>query len=43
MSAVDGAATSLALSSDGVRVAYDVTGRGPMLLLLHGGGQSRHV
>jgi pimeloyl-ACP methyl ester carboxylesterase len=30
-----------ATSADGTRLAYDVTGRGPVILLLHGGGQSR--
>jgi pimeloyl-ACP methyl ester carboxylesterase len=36
-------AALFAVSKDGVRVAYDVTGEGPVLLLLPGGGQSRHV
>ena len=31
------------VASDGVRVAYDVTGTGPALILLHGGGQNRRV
>jgi len=35
--------TSFAVSKDGTRVAYDVTGTGPALVLLHGGCQSRHV
>lgn len=32
-----------AASPDGTRIAYDVTGSGPALLLLHGGGQTRRV
>src|SRR6266487_1205317 len=28
---------------DGGRVAYDVTGTGPALILLHGGGRNRRV
>jgi pimeloyl-ACP methyl ester carboxylesterase len=28
-------------SADGTRIAYDVTGSGPALILLHGGGQTR--
>src|SRR6266545_1747441 len=31
------------IARDGVRVAYDVTGTGPALILLHGGGQNRRV
>jgi pimeloyl-ACP methyl ester carboxylesterase len=30
-------------SSDGTRIAYDVTGSGPPVVLLHGGGQMRRV
>lgn len=30
-------------TADGLDVAYDVTGTGPGLILLHGGGQSRRV
>lgn len=30
-----------ATSPDGTRIAYDVTGSGPALMLLHGGGQTR--
>jgi pimeloyl-ACP methyl ester carboxylesterase len=38
---VDTATTRFAESADGTRLAYDVTGRGPAILLLHGGGQTR--
>jgi pimeloyl-ACP methyl ester carboxylesterase len=31
----------IAKSPDGTRIAYEVTGTGPALLLLHGGGQTR--
>jgi pimeloyl-ACP methyl ester carboxylesterase len=31
----------IATSSDGTRIAYERTGTGPALLLLHGGGQTR--
>jgi pimeloyl-ACP methyl ester carboxylesterase len=31
----------LAISSDGMRIAYDRTGSGPAILLMHGGGGSR--
>jgi pimeloyl-ACP methyl ester carboxylesterase len=34
--------TRFATSADGTRLAYDMTGSGPAILLLHGGGQSRH-
>ncbi|MBN1319389.1 MAG: alpha/beta fold hydrolase [Thermoleophilia bacterium] len=34
-------ATTFASSADGTRVAYDVTGRGPALVLLHGMGKTR--
>jgi pimeloyl-ACP methyl ester carboxylesterase len=30
-----------ATSADGTRIAYDVSGAGPALILLHGGGQTR--
>jgi pimeloyl-ACP methyl ester carboxylesterase len=30
-----------ATSADGTRIAYEVTGTGPALMLLHGGGQTR--
>ena len=30
-------------SVDGTRIAYDVTGTGPAVVLLHGGGQTRRV
>jgi pimeloyl-ACP methyl ester carboxylesterase len=30
-------------SPDGTRIAYDVTGTGPALMLLHGGMQTRRV
>jgi len=43
VSAIGGTVTSFAVSRDGVRVAYDLTGTGPTLMLLHGGGQSRRV
>jgi pimeloyl-ACP methyl ester carboxylesterase len=33
--------TQFVTSSDGVRIAYDMTGNGPPLILLHGGGQSK--
>lgn len=35
--------TSFAVSEDGTRIAFDVAGKGPGLVLLHGGGQSRRV
>ena len=41
--AVQSMTTSFAVSMDGVRIAYDVTGTGPALVLLHGGGQTRRV
>ncbi len=34
-------ATQFATSKDGVRIAYDVTGQGPALMLLHGAGKTR--
>lgn len=44
--AVPGAATASKVptitASDGTRIAYDVSGSGPALLLLHGGGQTRN-
>jgi pimeloyl-ACP methyl ester carboxylesterase len=33
--------TTFAISPDGVRIAYEVTGAGPSVMLLHGGGQNR--
>ena len=33
--------TQFAISADGTRIAYDVTGQGPFLMLLHGGSQDR--
>jgi pimeloyl-ACP methyl ester carboxylesterase len=33
--------TSFAISADGTRIAHDVAGSGPALVLLHGGGESR--
>lgn len=33
--------TAFVTSPDGVRIAYDITGAGPTLLLLHGGGYTR--
>jgi pimeloyl-ACP methyl ester carboxylesterase len=38
-----GMTTSFAVSSDGTRIAFDVAGKGPAVVLLHGGGQSRRV
>ena len=35
--------TEFATAKDATRIAYDVTGRGPALVLIHGGGQSRRV
>jgi len=35
--------TLFAVSNDGTRIAYDVTGTGPAVVLLHGGGQSRQA
>jgi len=35
--------TAFATSSDGARIAYDATGSGPVIVLLHGGGQTRRV
>jgi pimeloyl-ACP methyl ester carboxylesterase len=37
------AQTRYAASADGTRIAYDVAGSGPALILLHGGGQTRRV
>jgi pimeloyl-ACP methyl ester carboxylesterase len=36
-----GLTPSFAVSPDGYRIAYDVTGRGPAIMLLHGGGHTR--
>jgi pimeloyl-ACP methyl ester carboxylesterase len=33
--------THFAISPDGARIAYDITGQGPSLMLLHGGAQDR--
>lgn len=33
----------IAVSRDGGRIAYEVAGSGPAVVLLHGGGQDRHV
>lgn len=33
--------TRFVTSKDGVRIAYDVSGSGPVVVLLHGGGQDR--
>src|SRR5687767_6855120 len=30
-------------SKDGTKIAYDVAGSGPVVILLHGGGQDRRV
>jgi pimeloyl-ACP methyl ester carboxylesterase len=35
------AETKFATSRDGARIAFDVTGSGPAVMLLHGGGQTR--
>jgi pimeloyl-ACP methyl ester carboxylesterase len=35
------AATRFANAPDGTRIAYDVSGEGPVLMLLHGAGQTR--
>ena len=35
-------ATRYVRSRDGTRIAYGVSGAGPFLMLLHGGGQTRH-
>ena len=34
--------TRFATSPDGTRIAYDGTGTGPAIVLLHGGGGTRH-
>jgi pimeloyl-ACP methyl ester carboxylesterase len=34
---------SCVLSKDGTRIAFDVAGEGPAVVLLHGGGQNRRV
>jgi pimeloyl-ACP methyl ester carboxylesterase len=34
-------ATQFSASKDGARIAYDVTGQGPALMLLHGAGKTR--
>jgi hypothetical protein len=33
--------TQFVTSKDGTKIAYDVTGSGPVVILLHGGGQER--
>ena len=33
----------IAVSRDGGRIAYEVEGSGPAVVLLHGGGQDRHI
>lgn len=35
--------TSFVNSSDGTRIAFDITGSGPALILLHGGGGQRSI
>jgi pimeloyl-ACP methyl ester carboxylesterase len=37
----DTSTTRFATSADSTRLAYDATGSGPVILLLHGGGQTR--
>ncbi len=41
MSRDSSAATRFATSTDGARIAFDVAGSGPAVMLLHGGGQTR--
>ena len=41
--AVTDTTTRFVRSRDGTRIAYDVNGSGPFVMLLHGGGQTRHV
>jgi dienelactone hydrolase len=36
-------ATQFVTSKDGTRIAFDVTGSGPVVILLHGGGQDRRT
>jgi pimeloyl-ACP methyl ester carboxylesterase len=36
-----GPRTQFAVSTDGTKIAYDVTGAGPVVILLHGGGENR--
>lgn len=43
MSHDSSASAKLATSRDGARIAFDVTGSGPAVMLLHGGGQTRKV
>jgi dienelactone hydrolase len=44
LSAVSVSAESLFVTSkDGTKIAYDVAGSGPAVILLHGGGQNRQV
>lgn len=35
--------TRFVTSKDGTRIAYDVSGSGPVIILLHGGGQTRQA
>ena len=42
-SATAAAPTRFVKSPDGTRIAYDDTGSGPAVMLLHGGGQTRQV
>ena len=35
--------THFVTSKDGTRIAYDVAGSGPAVILLHGGGQNRQA
>jgi len=41
MSPMSESATRFATAKDGTRIAFDATGSGPAVMLLHGGGQTR--
>jgi hypothetical protein len=43
LATLQAAATQYVTSKDGTRIAYDVSGSGPVVMLLHGGGQTRQV
>ena len=34
--------TKFIKSPDGTQIAYEITGQGPALMLLHGAGKTRH-